>query len=146
MEIFMRRSFVFTALAVSALVAAPALAQTGTGTEPATPGTAPSVEAPAANMPEQPAQKTQHHRRHHKSMQSSSAGDETGTSTRHHRRGKSSSSAAEEEQTRQLNQQQLSGAAAPSQAPGQTMQPGQAMPGQSMEPGATDQTAPSTGE
>ncbi|MGO1076312.1 hypothetical protein [Inquilinus sp. CA228] len=125
MEIFMRRSFVFTALAVSALAAAPALAQTGT--EPAVPGTTPSVEAPAANMPSEPTQGT-HHRKH---MQSSNAEDQT---PRRHRGSKSAQNAAEEEQTRNLNQQQLSAGATPQQ-----MMPGQMAPAQPMQPGTMDQ-------
>lgn len=122
----MRRSFVFTALAVSALAAAPALAQTGT--EPAVPGTAPSVEAPAANMPEEPAQGT-HHRKH---MQSSNAEEQT--QAPRHRGSKRAQNAAEEEQTRQLNQQQLSAGATPQQ-----VLPGQMAPAQPMQPGAMDQ-------
>ncbi|WP_144445611.1 hypothetical protein [Inquilinus limosus] len=134
----MRRSFVFTALAVSAFAAAPALAQTGV--EPATPGTAPSVEAPAANAPaEQPAPSTHRHRKH---MQSSNADDQAQP---RHRRG--SKNSAEEEQTRQLNQQQLSAGATPT-APGAAM-PGTAMPGQMapaepMQPGGMMEQAPST--
>jgi hypothetical protein len=131
METFMRRSFVFTALAVSALAAAPALAQTGT--EPAMPGTAPSVEAPAANMPSEPTQGT-HHRKH---VQSSNADDQTQT-PRKHRGSKSAQNAAEQEQTRNLNQQQLTAGATPQQG-----LPGTAMPGQvAPQPGTMEQ-APS---
>jgi len=142
METFMRRSFVFTALAVSALAAAPALAQTGT--EPAMPGTAPSVEAPAANMPSESTQGT-HHRKH---MQSSSADDQTQT-PRKHRGSKSAQNAAEQEQTRNLNQQQLSAGATPQQtmpgqmAPAQPMQPGMMDQAPSMQQAPTDQTMPS---
>lgn len=130
----MRRSFVFTALAVSALAAAPALAQTGTA--PVVPGTSPSVEAPAANAPAEPAQSThrQHHRKH---IQSSDADEQA--QPRH----RSKKDSAEAEQTRQLNQQQLSAGATPTapgtampMAPGETMQPGM------MEQSPTDQTVP----
>jgi len=128
----MRRSFVFTALAVSAFVAAPALAQTSA--EPVTPGTAPSVEAPAANAPaEQPAQST--HQRHRKHMQSSNADDQA--QPRH----RSKKDSAEAEQTRQLNQQQLSAGATPT-APGTAM-PGQMAPADPMQPGGTMEQAPS---
>lgn len=132
----MRRSFVFTALAVSAFVAAPALAQTSA--EPATPGTAPSVEAPAANAPaEQPAQSThrQHHRKH---MQSSNADDQA--QPRH----RSKKDSAEAEQTRQLNQQQLS-AGATQTAPGAAV-PGQVAPAEPMQPGGMMEQAPSSGQ
>ena len=116
----MRRSFVFAALALPVLFAAPVMAQTTT--EPS-PGAAPGVEAPAAS-PSQSMDsmdhKTQHHRRHHART---SSDDQAST---HHRRG-SKASSAEEEQTRQLNQAQLSGGGAP--APAQGMQ-GQGMPDQ----------------
>lgn len=135
----MRRSFVFTALAVSALAAAPALAQTGT--QPVVPGTSPSVEAPAANAPAEPAQSThrQHHRKH---MQSSDADDQA--QPRH----RSKKDSAEVEQTRQLNQQQLSAGATPQPAMPGTAMPEQMAPGESMQPGVmeqapTDQTMPS---
>jgi hypothetical protein len=134
MEIFMRRSFVFAALALPVLFAAPVMAQTTT--EPS-PGAAPGVEAPAASPSQSMGSmehKTQHHRRHHARTSS----DDQAQATTHHRRG-SKASSAEEEQTRQLNQAQLSGGGAPAQGmQGQGMQDQMAPSGQM----PADQAAP----